>query len=147
MSYDMPIKERYVMPSATYGSVAAQQIIRGPKGMKGIVRDITVIPTVNIVGTTTVPELNVGATAGASEYARFRLGTAIITGYTVAQGTRRARALATTTTTPPTLTDFAGHVALETASIPADTDVYISAVIGVGAPAGTYSAYVDIEWF
>ena len=147
MSYDMPIKERYVLPSATYGSVAATQIIRGPKGMKGIVRDITVIPTVNLVGSTTVPELNVGSSAVLSEYARFRLGTTATAGYTVAQGTRRARALATSSTTPPTLTDYSGHISLETASIPADTDVYITAVIGVGAPAGTYSAYVDIEWF
>lgn len=147
MSYDNPIKTRYYMPSSAYGATAAQVKIIGPKGMKGIVRDIEFIPTADCVGTTTVPEIAVGATAGAAEYARFRLGTAVGTGYTSAQGTRRARAL-TNANPPPTLTDFAAHVLLETASIPADTNVFLSGVAGVGgSPAGTFSAYVDIEWF
>ena len=148
MSYDAPIRERFVLPSAAYGATTASQKIRSPKGLTGIVRDITVIPTADCVGTTTVPEVAVGATQGAAEYARFRLGTAAGTGYTSAQGVRRARALATTTTTPPTLTDFAGHVLLETARIPADTDVFVSGVAGTGGtPAGTFVAYVDVEWF
>jgi hypothetical protein len=147
MSYDAPIRERYVLPSAAYGATTASQKIKGPKGLKGLVRDITVIPTADCVGTTTVPEVAVGATSAAAEYARFRLGTAVGTGYTAAQGVRRARAL-TTSPTPPTLTDFAAHVQLETALIPADTDVFITGVQGAGGtPAGTFVAYVDVEWF
>jgi len=148
VSYENPISERFTLPSAAYGATTASQKIRGPKGKIGYVRDITVIPTADMVGTTTVPEVAVGATQGAAEYARFRLGTAVGTGYTAAQGVRRARPLATTTTTPPTLTDFAAHVQLETARIPADTDVFVSGVQGVGGtPAGTFVAYVDVEWF
>jgi hypothetical protein len=148
MSYDNPIRKRYYMPSSAYGATAAQVKIISPKGMKGIVRDIDFIPTADCVGTTTVPEIAVGATAGAAEYARWKLGTAAGTGYTAAQGPRNARALCTTSTTPPTLTDFAAHVQLETASIPADTAIFLSGVAGVGgSPAGTFSAYVDIEWF
>jgi hypothetical protein len=117
MSYDMPIRERFVLPSAAYGATTASQKIKGPKGKIGYVRDITVIPTADCVGTTTVPEVAVGVASAGSEYARFRLGTAIGTGYTAAQGVRRARALATTTTTPPTLTDFAAHVQLDPSQV------------------------------
>jgi hypothetical protein len=148
MSYDNPIRERITLPSAAYGATTASQKIRGPKGMTGLVRDITVIPTADCVGTTTVPEVAVGATQGANEYARFRLGTAVGTGYTAVQGVRRARALTNSPTPYPTLSDFAGHVELEKARIPADTDVFVAGVAGVGGtPAGTFVAYVDIEWF
>lgn len=148
MSYDNPVKERVILPSAAYGATTASVKIRGPLGKAGVVRDIVVIPTADCVGTTTVPEVAVGATQGAAEYARFRLGTAVGTGYTSAQGVRRARALAVGNGAPPVLSDFAGHIALETARIPADTDVFVAGVAGVGGtPAGTFTAYVEIEWF
>jgi hypothetical protein len=147
VSYDNPVRERYVLPSSAYGATTASQKIKGPKGLKGLVRDITVIPTADCVGTTTVPEVAVGATSAANEYARFRLGTAVGTGYTSAQGVRKASGLAGTAH-PRTLTDFAGHVELEKASIPADTDIFITGVAGTGGtPAGTFVAYIDIEWF
>src|SRR5215212_654464 len=148
MSYDAPIKTREYMPSGTYGATAAQVKIVGPKGMKGIVRDIEFIPTADCVGTTTVPEIAVGATAGSAEYARWKLGTTATAGYTSAQGTRRARSLTTGNPTPPTLSDFAAHIQLETASIPADTIIFLSGVAGTGgSPAGTFAAFVEIEWF
>lgn len=147
MSYDTPVKERFVLPSAAYGATTASQKVRGPKGLKGLVRDIVVIPTADCVGTTTVPEVAVGAASAGNDYARFRLGTAVGTGYTSAQGVRRASFL-TGTAQPRSLTDFAGHVELEKALIPADTDVFITGVQGAGGtPAGTFVAYVDIEWF
>ena len=147
MSYDTPVRERYTLPSSAYGATTASQKIKGPKGLKGLVRDITVIPTADCVGTTTVPEVAVGAASAGNDYARFRLGTAVGTGYTAAQGVRRASGL-TGTAQPRTLTDFAAHIQLETALIPADTDVFITGVAGVGGtPAGTFVAYVDIEWF
>lgn len=148
MSYDqVGVRERYTMPSGTYGATGVQVKIIGPAGKKGIVRDILFIPTADCVGTTTVPEVAVGATAGSAEYARFRLGTAIGTGYTAAQGPRRARSLVTGNPTPPVLSDFAAHVQLETALIPADTAIFLSGVAGTGgSPAGTFAAYVDIDW-
>jgi hypothetical protein len=148
MSYDqVGVRERFTMPSGTYGATGAQVKIIGPAGKKGIVRDILFIPTADLVGTTTVPEVAVGASAGSAEYARFRLGTAVGTGYTAAQGPRRARALCAGNPTPPVLSDFAAHVQLETALIPADTAIFLSGVAGTGgSPAGTFAAYVDIDW-
>jgi hypothetical protein len=151
MSYDKPWKsEVYYMPSSTYGSAAVQKKIKSPKNKQGLVKDINVLVSADCVGTTTVPELNVGVSAGSSEYARFRLGTTATVGYTAANTPFRARALvegqAGFNGAQLTLADFAGHISLETAKIPADTGVFISAVAGVGTPAGTYEAYVHIDW-
>lgn len=152
MSYDRPQRETYYLPSGTYGATTASKTLIGPAGKKGTVRDIIMIPSADNVGTTTVPEITVGASAGATEYARFRLGTTAILGYTSAAGPRRARALTGnaagyTGSAPPVLSDFAGHVALETAKIPADTAFVISGKAGVGGtPAGTYEAYVIVDW-
>src|SRR5436305_1121467 len=138
MAYDIPQKETVYVPSSAFGATTATATRRGPKGRRGIVRDIGVWPTADFVGTTTVPEVNVGTASGDFTYARFRLGTAAGTGYTVAQGMRRARALVAGNPTPPVLSDFAGHVALETADIPADTDFVITTKQGSGGtPAGT----------
>jgi hypothetical protein len=152
-TYDVPQRETYYLPSGTYGATTASKTLIGPKGKKGIVRDIVVLPTADNVGTTSVPEVTVGSAAGLVEYARFRLGTTAILGYTSAAGPRRARALTesaqgNTGGIPPALNDFAGHVALETAQIPADTAFVISGKAGVGGtPAGTFEGYVHIDWY
>lgn len=154
MSYDKPSRrEVYYLPSSAYGATTGSKIIKGPKGKTGLVKDIVVLLSADAVGTTTVPELNVGATAGATEYARFRLGTSATAGYAAANTPFRARALAEAGAAfaaggiAPVLSDFAGHVALETARIPADTAVFINGKIGVGGtPAGTYEAYIHIDW-
>lgn len=153
MSYDIPSRrEHYYLPSSAYGATTASKTIVGPAGKKGTVRDILMIPSADCVGTTTVPEITVGSGAGLTEYARFRLGTTAVLGYTAAAGPRRARSLTDTAqgrtgTPPPVLNDFSGHVALETAKIPADTAFVISGKAGVGGtPAGTFEAYVTIDW-
>lgn len=158
MSYDNPFKrETIYFPSAAFGATTDSMAIKGPLGKTGLVKDIRQTVTADMVGTTTVPEINVGSAASVAgtlktEYARFRLGTTAILGYLITGGPRRARALAVGAAgnaggVPPVLSDFAGHVALETARIPADTVVYISRVLGVGgAPAGTGATEVDIDW-
>jgi hypothetical protein len=158
MSYDKPFKtETYGFPSQAFGATTASLKILGPKGKKGLVREIRVYPTADFVGTTTVPEITVGSAAsdaGAlfTEYARFRLGTTAIAGYTAAGGPYRASALAAvaqgnTGGIPPVLNDYPGHVALQTAYIPADTPAYITGVKGAGGtPAGTARFDVDIDW-
>src|SRR4051812_19944059 len=125
MSYDKPWKsEVYYLPSAAYGSAAAQKKIKSPKNKQRIVKDLLVLISADIVGTTTVPELNVGASAGSSEYARFRLGTTAILGYLAANTPIRARALVEGQPgfkgAQLTWSDYAGHISLETAKIPAD---------------------------
>lgn len=158
-TYDSPYREVYEIPSAAFGATTASLKFQGPPGKVGLVRDITVEASADMVGTTTVPEVDVGSaasTAGGTlytEYARFRLGSAVGTGYTAANSPFRARTLAQnaqgrTGSSPPALSDYAGHIALETARIPADTAFVISTVAGVGGvPAGTARVEVTVEWF
>lgn len=148
MSYDQPQREVYAIPSGAFGATTAAFQFIGPPGKVGVVRDIAIEPTADFVGTTTVPEIAVGAASSGTDYARFRLGTTAILGYTSAAGPRRARSLVTGNPTPPVLSDFAGHVALETARMPADTKFFITGIAGVGgSPAGTARYEVIIDWY
>ena len=134
----------------------------GPPGKKGLVRDIEVRITEDMVGTTTVPEVNVGdapSDLGSldHEYARFRLGSTAILGYTaVGVPIIRASSLATDSINEPgaaTLpgrqsTNYSEHVVLEKAFLPADTAFYISLVPGFGgAETGAGMIAVEIDWF
>lgn len=148
-SFANPETIRYPSPpSAAFGATTQTQTFIGPKGCKGIVRDIEVFLTADAVGTTTVPEIDVGTASGDVSYARFRLGTTAILGATAASTPLRARSAAVGNPTPPVLNDYAGHVALETALIPADTAFVITGKAGVGGvPAGTGYYAVEIDWF
>jgi hypothetical protein len=141
--------ETIVYESATgaFGATTASKSYIGPKGRKGLVRDIEVFLTADAVGTTTVPEVTVGSAAGTTEYARYRLGTAPAAGLPAAATPQRARSLVTGNGGAQTQNDFAGHVALETALIPADTAFVITGKAGVGTPAGTGTHRVEIDWF
>lgn len=167
MSYDTPKKENYLFPSSAFGATTESRKILGPKGLKGLVRDIRTYITADMVGTTTVPEINVGTASGDYSYARHRLGTTAILGNTAAGTPYRARALCATAQgntggIPPQLNDFTGHIFLEGNSgggstvgtattqtfIPADTAFFVSRVAGVGGtPAGTGITEVEIDWF
>lgn len=148
-TYDKPQTEVYIQPSSAFGATTETQTYVGPKGKKGIVREIDIDITADMVGTTTVPEIDVGTASGDVSYARFRLGTAAGAGYTVAQGpARRATQTGITGNPPPVNNDFAGHVALETAFIPADTAFVVTRKAGVGGtPAGTGRSRITIDWF
>jgi hypothetical protein len=146
MSYEQSRNsERYFLPSAPFGLTADSVVVRGPKGMKGHVRDVLVSLTAAAVGTTSVPEIVVGSAIGLSEYGRFRLGSTAILGYGI--GAWRASVVAGDAYGNSLLEDYPGHVKMDTLAIPADTPFVISRVAGVGAPAGTGSAYVTIDWF
>lgn len=153
MSYNDPQREVYVIPSSAFGAATDSVKFIGPPGKVGLVRDITVEITADMVGTTSVPEINVGTAAADFTYARFRLGSTAILGNTAAGTPYRARSLCQsaqgrTGGTPPALNDYAGHVALETVRLPADTMFVISGVLGVGGtPAGTARREVTIDWF
>lgn len=148
-SYDNPIRLTYKSAVGAFGNATAIETYIGPKGKKGIVRDIEVELTADAVGTTTVPEINVGTASGDVSYARFRLGTTATAGYTAAGTPLRAATLCGGAGgVPPTLSDYAGHVALETAQIPADTPFVITNKAGTGgAPAGTGYSVVTIDWY
>lgn len=132
----------------------------GPKGKKGIVRDIMIHITEAMVGTTTVPEILVEATASAllavvGTYARFRLGTSATAGYTTSPAVRRASAyvnsykeVAAATLPGKQSTLFSEHVALEKAYIPADTAFIITLLAGSGgSETGAGQVCVEIDWF
>ena len=142
------IRETYIQPSSAFGATTETQTYIGPKGRKGLVRDIDIDITADMVGTTTVPEIDVGTSSGDVSYARWRLGTTAILGYTAASTPKRAsQDLGLPLTVPPVLNDYAGHVAMETAFIPADTAFVITRKAGTGgSPAGTARSRVIIDW-
>lgn len=132
----------------------------GPKGKKGLVRDIWIHITEAMVGTTTVPEILVEASASTpgsvvGTYARFRLGTAAGTGYGTTPAVRRASALVDSynevdaaTLPGKQSTDFTGHVQLEKTYLPADTAFLVTLLAGAGGtPAGAGQVGVEIDWF
>lgn len=162
MAYDIPLTEFYNQVSSAFGAATETQSFFGPKGKIGYVRDIDVDITADMVGTTTVPEIMVGSASGLSEYARLRLGTTAIAGYTTAGGPRRARQvsngkayfddfsehvkLGRGTADPTRVGDTAASVVLT--RIPADTAFVITRKLGVGGvPAGTGRSRVIIDWF
>ncbi len=55
MSYDKPQTETYVFPSSAFGATTESRAIKGPKGKKGLVKDIRTYISADMVGTTTVP--------------------------------------------------------------------------------------------
>lgn len=141
---------------------AKSYVFIGPTGKKGLVRDIEVRITEDMVGTTTVPEVGVGDAASDlgsldNEYGRFRLGTAIGAGYDAATyPVIRASSLVDGQPNKPgaaTLpgrqsTNYSEHVVLEKEFIPANTAFYISLVPGSGGTeTGAGMVAVEIDWF
>lgn len=166
MSYDKAERIRYTFGATPQvalqfgaaGETVAYEFI-GPKGKKGIVRDIEIEVTEAMVGTTTVPEINVGSAATVAatpsvDYARWRLGTAAGTGYATSVNTLRASSLIqsynevdATTNPGKQSTRFSEHVVLEKDYIPADTLFYISFREGVdGSETGAGRVAVEIDW-
>jgi hypothetical protein len=147
-SFANPLTIPYESATGAFGATTASKSYIGPKGRKGLVRDIEVFLTADAVGTTTVPEVTVGTAAGDVTYARYRLGTTATAGLTAAATPQRARSLVTGSGAAQTATDFASHVELEKTFIPADTAFVISGKAGTGgSPAGTGYHRVEIDWF
>lgn len=112
MSYDNPDIREYSWGAAeAFGAASILHYIVGPKGKVGFVRDISVDLTVASVGTTTVPEIDVGAFSGDVTYGRYRLGTSIVLGYAIGNHTASNEAI--TGNPPRSLSDYAGHVVLD----------------------------------
>jgi len=164
MSYAHPIREVYTFNDASFGATSVTHNIIGPKGCVGFVRDIMVDVQTSLVGTTTVPEIDVGTSSGDFTYGRYRLGMNATTGYGV--GVHRASQEAITGNPPRMLNDFTGHVVLDggpltsrgiaggswstnvpAGRIPADTPFVITSKAGTGGvPAGGGTVSVMIEW-
>jgi hypothetical protein len=112
MAYDQADIVEYSWPeSSTWAATSVLRYIVGPKGKVGFVRDLACDVTTSMVGTTSVPELQVGISSGDFTYGRYRLGTATATGYGI--GPHRASAEFITGNPPRSGADFAGHVVLD----------------------------------
>lgn len=145
--YANPETIPYESATGAFGATTASKSYIGPKGRKGLVRDIEVFLTADAVGTTAVPEVTVGTAQGDVTYARYRLGTSPTVGLAAAATPQRARSLVTGNGGAQTATDFPNHVELEKTFIPADTAFVITGKAGVGTPAGTGYHRVEIDWF
>lgn len=158
MSYDKPQTREYIYTDATFGATSVVHNAISPKGCVGYVRDISVDVTTSLVGTTTVPEIQVGKSSGDSTYGRYRLGSTASLGYDV--GIHLASQEATIIGNPPRNSQsYAHRVELDgypldstnnrqpLGRIPADTAFTIVALAGVGGtPAGAGNIRVTIEW-
>ena len=145
---DVPNEETYWYPAQAFGAATVTHNIIGPWGKQGEVVDIMADVTAAMVGTTTVPEIDVGTSAGDASYARYRLGTAAGTvGY--GAGVHRAtQESLVRQVQPPALNDFPGHVALETALTPANTPMVVTLKAGTGGtPAGQADVMIKIRWY
>lgn len=112
MAYEQADIETYQFAEdATFGATGVTHQIMGPRGKVGFVRDMACEVTTSLVGTTTVPEINVGISSGDYTFGRYRLGTTAILGY--GTGYHRASMEPITGNPPRTLADFAGHVVLD----------------------------------
>lgn len=130
MSYEKSDIETWQWPEdATFGATGVTHQVMGPKGKVGFVRDIIVDVTTALVGTTTVPEINVGISSGDFTFGRYRLGTTAIAGYAV--GMHRAGMEPITGNPPRLLADFPGHVVLDGGPLTSD-----------GIAGGSYSTQV-----
>lgn len=112
MAYDKSDIEEWSYTDATFGGTSVVHYVIGPKGKVGFVRDIIVDVTTSLVGTTTVPEIDVGISSGDATFGRYRLGSTAILGYGV--GPHRASCDPGITGNPPrTAADYTGHVVLD----------------------------------
>lgn len=112
MAYDISDVELWQWAeSSTWAATSVNRYIVGPLGKVGFVRDLMVEVTTSMVGTTTVPELQVGISSGDTTYGRYRLGTSTATGYNT--GSYRASSELWVGNPPRALADFTGHVILD----------------------------------
>jgi hypothetical protein len=167
MSYESADLQTYVFNDATFGATTVTHRIIGPRGKVGFVRDIEVDVTTSLVGTTSVPEIQIGTASADATYCRFRLGTTTIAGYTASIAYKASQIVGGTGNGPPRVaTDFTSHVVLDggplgtsgsagggswttvnpAGRIPKDTAATITCLAGVGAAAGGGTIRVTIQW-
>lgn len=166
MAYDIPERQVYTFSDQTLGATSVVHNCIGPKGKVGFVRDFEVDVQTSLVGTTTVPEIDVGISSGDFTYGRYRLGSTAILGY--GTGVKRASNETDVVGNPPRVgTAFSGHVVLDggplgtsgsivggssttvnpAGRIPANTAFTITCAAGTGgSPAGGGTVRVTIEW-
>jgi hypothetical protein len=115
-----------------FGASSITHQIIGPRGCVGFVRDMMVEVTASMVGTTTVPEIQVGISSGDFTYGRYRLGSSASLGYFLGMHRAATEQLSVALTNAGRqVSDYAGHVVL-------DGGTYTSA----GTPGGTFGTVI-----
>src|SRR5690242_8540091 len=89
--YAQPQVEVLTFPAQAFGTATQTFNSVGPEAREGHVAEIAADTSADMVGATAVREVDVATAWGDTSYARSRLGTAAGTGYTAAQGIRRAQ--------------------------------------------------------
>lgn len=153
MSYEVGKIENYGTELGEFAFTGGVTLnVRGPKGCVGIVRDFLVDVTTSIIGTTSVPEIQVGISSGDTTYGRYKLGTTASNGF--GTGAFRASQATSLVGNPPRTSGlFSGHIVLDggTAAsfagrIAADAAFTIAVAAAVGSAAGKARIRVFIEW-
>ena len=98
--------------SATFGATSVVHYIQGIRGKVGFVRDLAVDITTSMVGTTSVPEIQVGISSGDTTYGRYRLGTTASAGYGISYWSASDDPFIVGNP-PRTASDYAGHIVLD----------------------------------
>lgn len=113
MSYDNTDIREYSwgLAETAFGTGTLVHYIIGPPGKVGFVRDICVDLTVATVGTTSVPEVDIGIASGDFTYGRYRLGQSATVGNAI--GVWAASNEVITGFPPRNLQDYPGHVQLD----------------------------------
>lgn len=131
MSYDNPTPVTYTWSAHDFGAAGATNEVRGPAGMRGVVRDILLTDvTETFTSTTTSGRVQVGTVADPDAYASLDCLT------TAAAATASAGAAT------ETATNFVGSTIID-----ADSLVQVKFVSPTGGtPAGIATVIVIIDW-
>ncbi|KQZ49714.1 hypothetical protein ASD54_12305 [Rhizobium sp. Root149] len=129
MGYANPIiRSTYTWNAVDFGAGNVATSFKGPNGMEGRIRELTVISTETFTNTTTQAFVRLGTTSDADAYAQAALGT-----------------LANTDTFVASKQDSDWIIS---GTLPVDTQIEVNFVAPTGGtPAGIGTVILDVEWF
>lgn len=126
-TYDMALAITYSLNAVDFGAGTVTRAIKGPKGMRGRLKEVTVSATETFTDDTTQAFVRLGISGDLDAHGEVPMGT-------LASGSALAGSGVT------------GAV-LETA-IPADTNLLLTCVAPTGGtPAGIGDVHATIEWY
>lgn len=137
MAYDTPQSITYSHPAVALSGGNVTRIIRGPKGKRGRIVDISANVSTTTGGATTPPIVQLGILGTLAAYAAWSIGAAGagITAPAGLNASNTSGALILNSDQTPQI-------------LPADTDIYLTFVSATGAgAAGVGDIHTTIVWF
>jgi hypothetical protein len=137
MSYDNPDRVTYSHLAVALSGGNVTRILRGPKGKRGRIVDLSTSLTTTTGGATTPPIIQVGVSGTLGKYAAWSIGAAGagVTAPAAANATNVVGAIINNADATPQI-------------LPADTDIYLTFVSATGAgAAGVGDFHTTIAWF